>query len=188
MFASMVFNQETIKNFSTQTIISGVLMLIVGAVGIFAPTIMSLVVVVFLSWLFLISSIIQGYITYKTYRKSFSAWLKPVLLFIIGILFFIFPIQGIATVGLLLSVYLLLDAYSNFGFAMDYRPNNSWWILIINSLVSIVLALLILVGWPISSVFLVGFYAAVSLFFDGVALVILGIGAKKIIKNNKKDE
>jgi len=184
-FVSMVFDEETIKRFSTQTIIAGVLMLIVGAIGIFAPTIMSLVVVTFLGWLFLVSAAVQGYITWKTYRKSFSAWLKPVLSLIVGILFFIFPMEGIAAVALLLSAYLLVDAFSSFGFAMDYKPNKGWWILIVNAIVSILLAVLIMIGWPVSSIFWVGLYAAVSLFFDGVALVTLGMGAKKLLKEAK---
>ena len=188
MFVNMVFDKETLKNFSTQTIIAGVLMLIVGAVGVFAPTIMSLVVVTFLGWLFLVSAAVQGYITYKTYRKSFSAWLKPVLSLIVGILFFVYPVEGIAAIGLLLAAYLLVDAFSSFGFAMDYKPNSGWWILIVNALISIILAVLIMIGWPISSIFWVGLYAAVSLFFDGVALVTLGVGAKKLLTEENKNK
>jgi uncharacterized membrane protein HdeD (DUF308 family) len=183
MFMEMVFDKETLKKFSTQTIVAGVLMLIVGAVGIFAPTIMSLVVVTFLGWLFLVSAAVQGYIVYKTYKRSFSAWLKPILSLIVGILFFAYPVEGVAAIGLLLAAYLLVDAYSSFGFAMDYRPNSGWWILIVNALLSIVLAVLIMLGWPLSSLFWVGLYAAVSLFFDGVALVVLGMGARKLAKD-----
>ena len=50
---SMFFDKETLQKFSTHTIIAGILMLIVGGLGIFAPTIMSLVVVTLLGWLFI---------------------------------------------------------------------------------------------------------------------------------------
>jgi len=181
---SMFFDKETLQKFSTHTIIAGILMLIVGGLGMFAPAIMSLVVVTLLGWLFITSAIVQGYITYKTYRKSFSAWLKPTLSFITGILFFIFPIQGIAVAAVMLSVYLLIDAFSSFGFAMDYKPNSLWWIHIVNAIISIILAILIMMGWPVSSLFWVGLYAAISLFFDGVALVSMGIGAKRLAKES----
>ena len=182
---SMFFDKETLQKFSTQTIIAGVLMLIVGGLGIFAPTVMSLVVVTMLGWLFITSAVIQGYITFKTYRRSFSAWLKPALSFITGILFFIFPVQGIAVAAVMLAAYLLVDAFSSFGFAMDYKPNSWWWIHIVNAIISIVLAILIMMGWPVSSLFWVGLYAAISLFFDGVALVSMGIGAKRLAKESK---
>ncbi len=181
---SMFFDKETLQKFSTQTIIAGVLMLIIGGLGIFAPTLMSLVVVSLLGWLFIMSAIIQGYITYKTYRKSFSAWLKPTLSFITGMLFFIFPVQGVAVAAVMLSVYLLVDAFSSLGFAIDYKPNSWWWIHIVNAIISIILAIFIMAGWPVSSLFWVGLYAAISLFFDGVALVSMGIGAKHLAKES----
>ena len=182
LFMNMVIDKETIKQFSTQTIIAGIIMIMIGAIGIIAPAIMSLVVVTLFAWLFLASAAVQGYITYKTYNKSFSAWLKPVLSLIVGILLFAYPVEGIAATALLLSFYLLMDAFSSFGFAIEYKPNRGWWILIVNALISLLLALLILAGWPVSSIFWVGLYAGVSLLFDGIGLFVLGIGAKKLIK------
>jgi len=179
---SMFFDKETLQKFSTQTIIAGVLMMIIGGLGIFAPAIMSLVVVSLLGWLFITSAIVQGYITYKTYTRSFSAWLKPVLSLITGILFFIFPIQGVAVAAVMLAAYLMVDAFSSFGFAMDYKPHHMWWIHIINAIISVVLAVLIMTGWPMSSLYWVGLYAAISLFFDGVALFSMGITAKRLSK------
>lgn len=184
-FVEFAFDKETLKKYSTLTIIAGVLMMIVGAVGIFMPTIMSLVVVTFLGWLFLISAGVQGYITYKTYRKSFSAWLKPVLSLVLGLLFFIFPMEGVAAVAILLAAYLLIDAFASFGFAMDYKPHKGWWILIVNAVLSVVLAVLIMIGWPVSSLLWVGLFAAVSLFFDGVALLTMGISARKLVKEDE---
>jgi len=182
-----IFDMETLARFSTQTILAGVLMLIIGIVGMLAPGMMSLLVVTLLGWLFITSGIVQGYITYKTYRKSFSAWLKPTLSFVTGMLFFIYPVEGIAVAAVMLSAYLLIDAFSSFGFAMDYRPHQWWWMHIVNALISIVLAVLVMAGWPASSLYWVGLFAAISLFFDGVALVSMGVAAKRSIKEEKNN-
>jgi uncharacterized membrane protein HdeD (DUF308 family) len=179
-FVRFEFDRDTLKKFSTHTITAGILMFVVGFIGAFMPSILSLVVVTMLSWLFVFSAIVQGYITYKTYTKSFSAWLKPVLSFIAGLLLVTFPMQGVASVAILLSAYLLVDAFSSFGFALDLRPNSGWWIHIINSMISIILAILIVTGWPNSSFYWVGLYAAISLLFDGIALILLGYNAKKL--------
>lgn len=177
-----LFDKDTLEKFSTHTILAGILMLVVGAIGIIVPVQMSMVVIALLGWLFIVSAFIQGYITYKTYRGSFSAWLKPILSLVSGILLFVFPIEGVAVLAVMLSAYLMIDAFSSIGFGLDYRPNRWWWVHIINALISIVLAVLIMVGWPVSSLFWVGLYAAISLFFDGVALVSMGIVAKKATK------
>ncbi len=181
---TMMFDKETLRRFSTLTLVSGILMMAVGAVGLFAPGVMSLTVVFLLGWLFMLSAVIQGYLTYKTFRNSFSAWLKPVLSFVTGLLFMIFPVEGVAVAAILLAAYLLIDAFSSFGFAMDYKPHKWWWLHIVNALLSLGLAVLILINWPLSSFLWVGLYAAVSLLFDGVVLTGLGIAAKKAAKED----
>ncbi len=181
-FSTLMFDKELLQKYSTLTIISGVLMLIIGAIGVFLPGMMSIVVVTFLGWLFLMSAGVQAYVTFQNYRRSFSAWLKPTLLFIVGALLLFYPIEGIAATALLLVTYLLIDAYSSFGFALDYKPHSGWWLLIVNAIISILLAVFIMLGWPVSSIFWVGIYAAISLFFDGVALIAMGLGARKLAK------
>ena len=174
-----LFDEQTLKRYSTQTIVAGVLMVLLGLVGVFAPTLMSLVVVNFLAWLFLFSAIVQGVITWKSYRSAFSAWLKPVISLIAALLLLFFPFEGVAAVGMLLATYLLVDAYSSLTFGWQYRPNRGWWLMIANGILSILLAIIIIIGWPFSSIVLVGLLVGISLFFDGVTLIAFGVGAKK---------
>ncbi len=175
-----MFDKETLRKYSTQTIIAGVLMALLGLVGVFAPTLMSLVVVNFLAWLFLFSAIVQGVITWKSYRNSFSAWLKPAISLITAILLLFFPFEGVAAVGIMLAAYLLVDAYSSLTFGWEYRPNKGWWLMIVNGILSIVLAIIFMIDWPLSSIVLVGLFVGISLFFDGITLIAFGLGAKKI--------
>ncbi len=108
------FDPDTLKKFSRHTIVAGVIMSLVGLTGIIAPQIMSLVVVSFMAWLFLFAALVQGYATYKSYRGSFTAWLKPAMMLIASLLLLFFPLEGVAAVGMLLAAYLLVDAYANF--------------------------------------------------------------------------
>jgi uncharacterized membrane protein HdeD (DUF308 family) len=174
------FDKETLKKYSTQVIVAGVLMAIQGLVGVMAPSLMSLVVVNFLAWLFLFSAIVQGYIIYKSYNGSVGAWLKPVISLIAALLLLFFPVEGVAAVGMMLAAYLLVDAYSSITFAWQYRPNKGWVLMLVNGILSIVLAFILLAGWPFSSMVLVGLFVGISLFFDGVALIGMGLGAKKL--------
>jgi uncharacterized membrane protein HdeD (DUF308 family) len=178
------FDRETLKKYSTQVIIAGVLMAILGLVGVMAPGLMSLVVVNFLAWLFLFSAIVQGYIIYKSYNGSVGAWLKPVISLIAALLLLFFPIEGVAAVGIMLAAYLLVDAYSSLTFAWQYRPNKGWVLMLVNGILSIVLAVILLAGWPFSSIVLVGLFVGISLFFDGVALIGMGLGARKLAEED----
>jgi len=96
-----------------------------------APSVISLAVVTFLAWLFLFSAIVQGYTVYRSYRRSFSAWLKPLLSLVASLLLLLFPVEGVAAVGMLLAVYLLIDAYSSITFGWQYKPNRGWWMMVL---------------------------------------------------------
>ncbi len=174
------FDKETLKKFSTQTIVAGALMMILGLVGVFAPALMSVVTVYFLAWLFLFSGIVQGYNTYKSHNGHLGAWVKPTISIITAFLLMFFPLPGVAATAMLLVIYLLMDAYGSFTLGWQYRPNNGWWLMLVNGILSIVLAVILLAGWPVTSLVLVGLFVGISLFFDGAALVGMGLGAKKI--------
>ncbi len=179
-FIKMQFDAELLKKFSKYTLIAGILMMIIGFVGVFAPQAFSLAVVSFMSWLFLFSAFVQGFNTYKNYRKSFSAWLKPIMSFITAVLFVFFPIEGVAATGMLLAVYLMIDGYSSIAFGFEYKPHKGWWMMILNGIFSIILAVILISGWPFSSFVLVGLFVGISLIFDGVALITFALGARKL--------
>jgi len=106
-------------------------------------------------------------------------WIKPALLFIIGSLMLFYPQSGVAAVGLLLAVYLFLDAFGSFVLAQLIHPFSGWGWMVFNGIVSLLLALLFLIGWPDSSMWLVGLYISISLLFDGGALVAVGMAIRK---------
>lgn len=106
-------------------------------------------------------------------------WLKPVVLVIIGSAMLFYPAGGVAGVGLLLAVYLLMDAFSSFVLAQAVYPAKGWGMMSINGVASLLLATLFMAGWPETSFWLVGLFVAVSLLFDGWALLFIGWTLRK---------
>jgi uncharacterized membrane protein HdeD (DUF308 family) len=86
----------------------------------------------------------------------------------------------VQVVGLLLAVYLLLDALGSFTLAQSVHPAKGWGWMVFNGAISIVLAALFLIGWPVTSLWLVGVYVGINLLFDGMALVAIGWNLRKI--------
>ncbi|MGV6852850.1 MAG: HdeD family acid-resistance protein [bacterium] len=116
----------------------------------------------------------------KYAKKSVIDWLKPIILIVAGGMILHEPGQGIAAFGLLLAFYLMLDAFSSFSIAQSHYPGKGWGWMFINGLMSVVLSILFLIGWPETSLWLVGLYVAISLFFDGLALTLIGWTAKEV--------
>ena len=91
-----------------------------------------------------------------------------------------YPMNGIAVIGLLLAVYLVLDAFGSFTFARMIYPLKGWGWMAFNGAISLLLVTLTVVDWPTSSTVIVGLYVAISLFFDGWALIYLGWMQRKL--------
>lgn len=172
---SIQFDPAFLKRFRRLSLIVGVLLMVAGLAGAAVPQIMSLVVVIFLGWLLICAGILSAYIVFLSRGRSMIAWLKPVLLVLIGASFLLNPTAGMATLALLLTIYLLLDAFGGLGLAYDLYPHRGWGWMALNGLLSLILAAVLLFGWPAESPVLVGIFLGLSLAFDGLALFLIGL-------------
>jgi len=179
MVLNFKFDHEFAKRFQKLSLITGILLISVGIAGAVLAQVMVLVVSVFLGWMLIIGGVLTAYLAFLGRGKSMIAFLKPVLLIITGALFIFFPFAGLAALALLLSVYLLLDAFGGLGLAYDLYPMRGWGWMAFNGSMSFLLALVIFIGWPLTSPLMVGLLVGISLFFDGLALVTLGFLAGK---------
>lgn len=121
----------------------------------------------------------HSYQSRHTSDNSLADWFKPLLLIVFGILLLAFPVPGIASLALFLSAYLLMDAYGSFSLAHTLYPAKGWGWVLFNSLTSLALALLFIIGWPANSIMLLGIFIGVSLLFDGWALIAVALAMKK---------
>ena len=175
----------SLQDFGRYSAIAGGLLLILGLVGMFLPEFMSLEATLLFSSLLLIGGGFWLIHTFKVHSKEWAEWLKPVLLLITGGLMLAYPMTGIATIGLLLATYLLIDAYGSFLLAYSVRNKKGWVWMAFNGVVSLVLASFFLLGWPASSLWLVGLYISISLFFDGIALLSIYWAQRKTLHKTK---
>ena len=151
---------------------AGIIFILLGLAGMFFPSYMTLATVAFISWLMLFAGISAGYFTWITNRTDWLGWLKSFILVAVAIFMIVKPFSGVATVGLLFSIYFFMDAFAGFGLASTAYPNKGWWLWLINALLSLALGFIFVIGWPFSSMVLVGLFVGISLFFDGIALLI----------------
>ena len=153
---------------------AGIIFMILGFIGAVFPVLTSLATVIFVSWLMLIAGIFAGYFTYITDRDDWSGWLKSFILIGVALYMILSPFGGIATLGLLFSIYFFMDAFSGFMMASSLYPNRGWGLWAINAVLSMLMAVIFVVGWPFTSMYLIGLLVGFSLFFDGISLLVAG--------------
>ncbi len=152
----------------------GILLIGVGIVGLFLPEMLSLGVAILFSWLLILAGVLWALHTYRYDARRLTAWLKPVLLLGAGGLLQLSPEVGVAALGLLIAFYLLMDAVSSFVLAQLIHPLRGWGWMVFNGVISLLLALLFLTGWPSTSPWWVGVFISISLILDGWALLAIG--------------
>ncbi len=160
-------------DFRRYTRITGWILLLLGLTGILLPRVMSITLSVMIGWLLLLAGGISTYQVYNSYRTTWLAWLKPFILFAIGFVVLFNPTVAVAALGLLLAVYLLMDGFAGVSFALELRPLPGWGWMMANGVLSFLLAAVLLFGWPFSSLWVIGLLIGISLFLDGLALLML---------------
>jgi len=171
-----------LQKFGKYAKVAGVIFMILGLVGILFPIFTSYAVVIFVAWLMLLAGLMSGYFTFMTERNDWGGWLKSLALIGVALYMLFSPLGGIATLGMLLSIYFFMDAFSGFMLASSLYPNKGWFLWLINALLSVAIALIFVLGWPFTSPYLIGLLVGFSLFFDGLALVMGGRLFQKIDK------
>ena len=173
-------DENLFETFSKHSKIVGIVFIILGLIGIVFPVFMTFATVAFVAWLMIFSGITAGYFTYKSDRSDIAGWLKSFILIIIGALMLFYPMSGVGTVGLLLAIYFFMDSFASFSLAMSMRPQKGWIWWLINAILSLIIGIVFIIGWPFSSLYLVGLFVGFSLFFDGIVMLTMSSIFKKM--------
>jgi len=168
---------NTGKRFGAHSLWTGVVLLILGSLGVILPNLMSVVTVAFVAGLMIAGGLLWVWHSAR-HGAGWLDWIKPIALLLAGGLIAYRPWTGIASVALLITIYLVFDAIASFSLVRNGsgKPGHGW--MIVSGIMDILLALLFLWGWPQSSLWLVDLFVGISLIFDGWALIMIGWSLK----------
>jgi len=173
-------NKDLLEKFSKSSKVYGIIFLLLGIAGILFPYIMSITTAIMYAWLLIFSAFMMGFHTWQTNRKDWLGWLKTMIFLLVGILMIINPITAVGALGILFAIYFFMDSFSSMALAFELKPEKMWWMSLLNGILSFIIGVYFIIGWPISSMFLVGFLVGISLLFDGIVLLSLGKVAKEL--------
>jgi uncharacterized membrane protein HdeD (DUF308 family) len=101
-----------------------------------------------------------------------------VIAVLVGALMIKNPIEGAASLTLLVGVLLLIMGGAKIGYSLSMGsvPGRFW--IVISGIFSIVLAILIFADFPWAAVTVLGLFLGVELIFNGVSLLMLGFALR----------
>ena len=111
----------------------------------------------------------------KTWSRLVLLCAAGTLLVIAGILCYVNPILASAILTLCLGAGLCAAGLVRMYVASQMGADTPWRVAILSGLVTFILGVIILAGWPVNSLYILGMFLAIDLVFYGVALIGLAL-------------
>lgn len=159
----------------------GILMIVCGFLAIAVPLASGIGVAIVIGWLVLVSAV--SHLIFAFRRRGVGGVLWQLLLAVVygaaGIAILLYPLAGLAWLTLVLATFLFIEAVIEIVLYFNIRHSvNAGWVLV-DGIVTSLLAILICGHWPSSSAWAVGTLLGVSLLFSGTSRLMLSHGASK---------
>jgi uncharacterized membrane protein HdeD (DUF308 family) len=158
----------------------GVLLMLFGVVGVMVPLVLGEAVVLLLGWLFLVGGIFE--IVHAIWRRGWHGFwidiLSGILTTVIGGMILSRPGEALVDITLLIGIVFLVGGIFRFAVAVAVRNPYGPWI-VLHGLIGIVLGLMILGGWPFSSIWVIGTLVGIDMVFNGARLITLGMAGRR---------
>ncbi|RFB81598.1 HdeD family acid-resistance protein [Methylovirgula sp. 4M-Z18] len=153
----------------------GIVLLLLGAAAIAMPAIAGLTATIVLGWLFLIGGAVGLAASWAGRHTPGFNWAiaSAILTLLAGVILLAFPINGILSLTLIIAAFLVMDGAASAMMAFDHRrvQSGAWAWLLLSALVDIILAALIISGFPGSAEWVVGTIVGIDFLLGGAALV-----------------
>lgn len=102
---------------------------------------------------------------------------------IVGLAVLAQPGIALAKLTLLLGAFFVVDGFFGFIVAWNVKPERGWGWLTVNALITLALGVMILKGWPESSLFVIGILVGIRLVFAGITMLTLGTATRQLAKS-----
>jgi uncharacterized membrane protein HdeD (DUF308 family) len=168
---------------TTWSIVLSALMIAAGVLAIVSPAVAGVAVTVFFGWLLIFSGILHLAFAWQAGRPGAVVWEILIGILYGGIGFYLLtrPVAGLEALTLALAFYLVIEGVLEFvlSFLLRPLPGSGW--LLVDGIVTLVIAAMIVSAWPISSVWAVGALVGVSMFFSGMTRLMLSVAVRRIV-------
>lgn len=159
----------------------GVLMLVAGVIAMLNLFLATVVSVFYVGALMLVSGIFQIVHAFSVKNWGRLAWwlLSGLAYAAAGIIAFANPLLASSVLTLLLAAALLGAGVMRVWVGMENRERANWGWIVAAGVVTALAGLIIAIGWPVNSLFVLGAFLAIDLIFQGAALTAFGMALKR---------
>src|SRR5260370_7146662 len=175
---------ETLRAHWRLFLFQGVIMIVLGVLAVAAPVLATIAVDIHVGWLFLISGMIGLVAMFSARNVPGFLWtfVTALLSVAVGGLLLWRPIEGVLSLTIVLTAFFVVEGIFQATAALIYRDGipGSWGWLLVSGLADLALAAIIIMGWPGTVVWILGFLVGINLLPSAWAAVLLPLGPRDI--------
>jgi len=176
--------RDTIRTNAGLFTAHGVILVLLGVAAVVWPQVSSLAVDAVVGWLFLVSGVVGLMMMFYAADVAGFFWslLTAALELFVGVLLLWHPAEGVVTLTLVLIAFFITEGVFQIAGAIVYRSAfpDSWGWMLFSGVIDLVLAGLIIAGWPGSFGWALGLIVGVNLISSGMAIVMVASATRKI--------
>jgi len=163
-------------------LISGIILIVLGLIAITLPWVFTLGIELFIGVLLLVAGLVQ--LIHLFQSRGLKGFLSTLLLalvsVIVGILLLTYPLAGMLTLTLLLSLFFLAAGIAKLILGIQLRPIAGWGWIVSSGIISLLIALLIWAGWPGTGLWVLGLLLGIDFLFAGIYMVALAMAHRQL--------
>jgi len=158
----------------------GIALVIAGVVALLFPVMAAVAASLYIGWFALIAGAISIAVAIKTRAEPEFGWrlFMGVVYVALGFLLVANPIAGAVSLALFVGAMMAVLGVVEIVLALRMKPRRGWGWVLANGVLSLVLAILIAIGWPLGSLVLIGFLVGFQIITCGVARLAIAFASR----------
>jgi uncharacterized membrane protein HdeD (DUF308 family) len=182
--------KDMIRTYWMVFLSQGVIMMILGLLALIWPQISTMAVDIYVGWMFLLSGVVGLGTMFLAPTASTFVWalLTAALSLFTGVLLLWHPAEGAVSLTLVLIAFFIAEGIFQVAGAVRYRDAlpDSWGWMAMSGVADLVLAALIISGWPGTAGWALGLIVGVNLITSGLAITMVAVAARSAVKSVEK--
>ena len=165
------------------SVVVSLLIIFAGILAIGLPLAAGIAVNIVVAWLLVLCG--AAHLVFGWHIRGIGGMIWQMLLgalYIgIGAYLLTHPVAGLVTLTLALAIYLFAEGVLELVLSFRVRPRRGWGWLLLDAIVTLVLAIMIWRTWPASTEWVLGTLVGISMIFSGATRLMLSFAARNLM-------
>jgi len=164
--------EQELRDHKGKYIFQGIVFVMAGILAAAFPAATALNVELIIGAILLLVGVFQLILTLKS-KMHWWSLLSAGLSIVIGIVMLWKPLPMLLAFVTLLAVFMTIEGVLELLLAFQFRPVRNWSWMLFSGVITLLLAVILWIGFPVFDVLYLGWVVAINLVFYGVSLLML---------------